>query len=351
MYFWKQEDDSLNLWRHLARHSEILTTYRASCVTFWLLSKPQELHTVKGRLIRHTSSALFWPSCPCHSITSLTTLHNDFKSIKAYFRPTWQLPLLWSVWEPFFNVISTDLIILLAKFMYCTYLIPRRNYHANLPGGIPNKRHRLELYPQGMHSIKRQSICRDLVGLLGSLKRSLQFFSKALLTTCEKFIKIYVTIWARLLYQNKTEQDCIPVGCIPPACWPYLPACSAPGGVPDPGGVYLLGGLSAPGGVPGLGGLLPGGVCWGVYLVWGVSAQGCTCSGGCTWSGGCTCSRGVSGLGGVCSRGRTWSRGGCLLQGGVPGLEGCLLPGGGAPGSGACQVLPLWTESQTPVKT
>ena len=25
------------------------------------------------------------------------------------------------------------------------------------------------------------------------------------------------------------EQDCIPVGCIPPACWPYLPACTAQG--------------------------------------------------------------------------------------------------------------------------
>ena len=22
------------------------------------------------------------------------------------------------------------------------------------------------------------------------------------------------------------KQDCIPVGCIPPACWPYLPACT-----------------------------------------------------------------------------------------------------------------------------
>ena len=26
------------------------------------------------------------------------------------------------------------------------------------------------------------------------------------------------------------KQDCIPVGCVPPSRWPYLPACSAPGG-------------------------------------------------------------------------------------------------------------------------
>ena len=45
------------------------------------------------------------------------------------------------------------------------------------------------------------------------------------------------------------RQVCIPVGCVPLACWPYLPACTAQGG-------------SAPGGVcSGGGGLLPGGVC------------------------------------------------------------------------------------------
>ena len=58
---------------------------------------------------------------------------------------------------------------------------------------------------------------------------------------------------------NKSEkQECILVGCVPPACCPYLPACSARGGV------YLVPG----GGVPG-----PGGWCtWsrGVYLVPGV---------------------------------------------------------------------------------
>ena len=27
---------------------------------------------------------------------------------------------------------------------------------------------------------------------------------------------------------NNLQQDCIPVGCIPPTCCPYLPACTAP---------------------------------------------------------------------------------------------------------------------------
>ena len=46
------------------------------------------------------------------------------------------------------------------------------------------------------------------------------------------------------------KQECIPVGCVPPACCPYFPACTAPGAVPGLG-VYLV-----PGGVPGPG---PGG--------------------------------------------------------------------------------------------
>ena len=40
-----------------------------------------------------------------------------------------------------------------------------------------------------------------------------------------------------------TKQVCIPVGCVPPACCPYLPACTAPGGV-------CSGWVSAPGGIP-----------------------------------------------------------------------------------------------------
>ena len=90
-------------------------------------------------------------------------------------------------------------------------------------------------------------------------------------------------------------QECIPVGCVPPARRSYLPG---PGGCTWSGGVYL---------VP-----------WGVYLVRG----------------------GVPGLGGVCL-----ARGVCLAQGGgVPGprggtwSEGVCVPGttGGVPGLGRC---------------
>ena len=71
------------------------------------------------------------------------------------------------------------------------------------------------------------------------------------------------------------KQDCIPAGCIPPACWPYLPACTVQGGRPLwgvpglggcllPAGCLVPDGMSAPGGrgvsAPGWGGcLVPGG--------------------------------------------------------------------------------------------
>ena len=79
--------------------------------------------------------------------------------------------------------------------------------------------------------------------------------------------------------KNIFEQECIPVGCVPPPCCPYLPACTAPGGV------YLVWV-----GVPG-----PGGTWSGVYMV----------PGGCTWS---------------------W---GYLVRGAVPGPRGMyLVPSG-----------------------
>ena len=93
-------------------------------------------------------------------------------------------------------------------------------------------------------------------------------------------------------------QVCIPVGCVPPACCPYLPA-------------YTAHRVSAPGG---------GGVCsrgWGCLL---------------------------PGVGGVCSRG--W---GCLLPGSgvsAPGgclfQRACLLLGGSAPRG----CLLLWGVSE-----
>ena len=90
------------------------------------------------------------------------------------------------------------------------------------------------------------------------------------------------------------KQDCIPVGCVPPACWPYLPACSAPG-------VYLV----------------PGGVCSGRVCTWGVCFRGDVC----TWS-----------QGGVCSKG-----GVCSWWGGVCFRGGCTCPG----------TPPLWTKFLT----
>ena len=68
-------------------------------------------------------------------------------------------------------------------------------------------------------------------------------------------------------YKVTQRQDCIPVECILPACWPYLPACTAQGGVcsrgpPAPGGCLLGGrgacsGGSAPWGCLVLGGGIP----------------------------------------------------------------------------------------------
>ena len=91
------------------------------------------------------------------------------------------------------------------------------------------------------------------------------------------------------------QQECIPVGCVPPACCPYLPARTAPGGCTCQGvypsggylprgsdvpaqGVYLPRGCTCPGGVPAQGVYMPGGVhAHGVYLptgcTWGVPAH------------------------------------------------------------------------------
>ena len=46
---------------------------------------------------------------------------------------------------------------------------------------------------------------------------------------------------------NNCQQDCIPVGCVPPACCPYLPACTALCWGGGEGGC-LVPGVSGPGG-------------------------------------------------------------------------------------------------------
>ena len=82
---------------------------------------------------------------------------------------------------------------------------------------------------------------------------------------------------------DSDKQECILVGCVPPPCCPYIPACTAPGG-------------------------------WGGYLVQ---------KGRCTWSRGCTMSRGC-----------TWSQGVYLVWG-VYLVRG-VVPARGGP----AQVLP-----------
>ena len=106
------------------------------------------------------------------------------------------------------------------------------------------------------------------------------------------------------------KQECIPVGCVPAAHWPYAVVCFPrgvgcllPGGVCSRGG--LLWGVSAPGGVCSRG-CCSGGVCSGGCLLRGCLLPGGVCSGGCLLGGVCL---GVSAWGGVCSRG-------CLLLGG-----------------------------------
>ena len=112
------------------------------------------------------------------------------------------------------------------------------------------------------------------------------------------------------------KQECIPVGCIPTACCPYLPVCTALGGCTCQG-VYLPG-VYLPGGCTCQGVYLPGGcTCLGVYLPRGVPAWG---------RGGCTC-QGVYLLGGVPARGVYLPRG-CIFQGVyLPGV-GVYMPEG-----------------------
>ena len=102
------------------------------------------------------------------------------------------------------------------------------------------------------------------------------------------------------------KQECIPVGCVPAAHWPYAGVCfpggmSGPRGVSASGGCLLLGGMSAPRGC----------------LVSEVSApKGVSAPGGCLLPGGVWPMGGGWLLQVVCSQGVSdpW---GCLLQGGV----------------------------------
>ena len=141
----------------------------------------------------------------------------------------------------------------------------------------------------------------------------------------------------------KYEQECIPVGFVPPTCCPYLPACTAPGGCTCPGGTWLEVYLVWVD-VPGLGGTWS---CGGGGVVPGPGDLPGPRGRGCTWSQEVyLVMGGVPGPGGNCPGG-TWSEGvvylvreGDLVQGGIPGTRGVYLVLGGVSGPGP---LPLWT--------
>ena len=144
-------------------------------------------------------------------------------------------------------------------------------------------------------------------------------------------VKLVRTVWVNLI----EWQECIPVGSVPAAHWPY-----AGGGllcqreVPPSRGVSLPGGAS----------------------LWGSPCQGVPPSGGVSLPGGCLL-RGVSLPGDASFLGGLLA-GGVLLGGspcqGVPPSQGVASFWGGVSlqGRSHCRENPpLWTESQTRVKT
>ena len=110
--------------------------------------------------------------------------------------------------------------------------------------------------------------------------------------------------YSQTFLEGKWKQECIPVGCVRAAHWPYAGVCFWGGcllrGCVCSRGCLLWGG-SAPG-VSALGGVCSGKVCLlsggGCLLLGGVSSNGGVCSRGCLLHGRC-----VSALGGVCSQG------------------------------------------------
>ena len=156
-----------------------------------------------------------------------------------------------------------------------------------------------------------------------------------------EFGKVYTWKLSKISH-SENKQDCIPVGRVPPARWPYLPVCSAGGGILLLGWFSFQGGL-LPGLSPRQGGLLGGGFCFqGVLLLGGLLpcllGRGVSLAGGSPWQGGLL-GRGVRWQGGLLGRGFSLA-GGSPWQGVREGLlpRGCsfwgasfggvLLPGG-----------------------
>ena len=103
---------------------------------------------------------------------------------------------------------------------------------------------------------------------------------------------------------NCSEQECIPVGCVPSTtvafCWGCTwsrEGCTYQGGVPGPRGCTCLGAVpGSEGGVPGPGGRgggVPGPVGYLPRYSPCEPAQGCTCRGVYLVPGGCTWPRGL----------------------------------------------------------
>ena len=119
------------------------------------------------------------------------------------------------------------------------------------------------------------------------------------------------------------QQECIPVGCVPAAHWPYSRVWLRGGGMSAAGGCLLRGGVCSRGDV------YSGGVCSQGLSAWGgVCSQGGVCSGGVSTPG-CL-------LWGVSAPGECLLPGRCLLPGGVSAPGGCLLLGGICSQGGVC---------------
>ena len=95
---------------------------------------------------------------------------------------------------------------------------------------IMNVHLRQTLWIWDLHSYKRCTVTRYQCGF---------DFLITVSWSSEMLCSLHEDLWHPTYLQ--TKQDCIPVGCIPPACWMYLPACTVQGGVPGPRGVSAWG--------------------------------------------------------------------------------------------------------------
>ena len=89
------------------------------------------------------------------------------------------------------------------------------------------------------------------------------FFSWISVLLCMEKSAIHCKVTSLFIF----EQDCIPVGCVLPARWPYLPACSA-SGVSAPRGCLLPGGVCSQGVSAPRGYLLPGEISAPLEISW-----------------------------------------------------------------------------------